>query len=445
MGNSALYLPEVRQQYEDFPYPPRNPQDENHRLLLPYLSRIDAVNHHCFNGTQNFNNFRVLIAGGGTGDTTIAWAEQLRDKKDSSVVYLDMSNASASIAKERAAIRGLNNIRWINDSILNIAALNLGSFDFIECSGVLHHLKDPDAGLKAIASVLKPNGAMNLMVYAKYGRTGIYQMQDLMRLINGTEKDSSKKIDNTKKTLSALPSHHALNVAQSFGVTMSDAQTDAGLYDLFLHTQDRAYTMAEVHDWLEHGGLKLSGEPGYNYTQLEYLPETYIKDPALLAKIKQYPLKIQQAIGDALSTRMTKHEFYAVPKTAHDRVAKITDQHLIPWAGMLPFVTFEEIALALEKYKTSFKVAFEKLPGAPQVHVPEGKYIAPILRRIDGQRSVGEIIKDIQAAPSFQGAAESEILHNFETLFISLNRGHLLYLRHPSVAPFAINKKRAGS
>ena len=50
------------------------------------------------------------------------------------------------IAKERAKIRQLDNIVWINDWIENIPQLGLGKFDFIECGGALHHLKDPLAG-----------------------------------------------------------------------------------------------------------------------------------------------------------------------------------------------------------------------------------------------------------------------------------------------------------
>ena len=55
------------------------------------------------------------------------------------------------------------------------------TFDQIVCTGVLHHLADPDVGLSALRSVLKPDGAMQLMVYAPYGRTGIYMLQDILQ------------------------------------------------------------------------------------------------------------------------------------------------------------------------------------------------------------------------------------------------------------------------
>jgi hypothetical protein len=49
--------------------------------------------------------------------------------------------------------------------------------------GVLHHLPDPELGLKALRGVLEPDGAMHVMVYAAYGRGGIYMVQDYCRLL----------------------------------------------------------------------------------------------------------------------------------------------------------------------------------------------------------------------------------------------------------------------
>ena len=57
------------------------------------------------------------------------------------------------------------------------------SFDLVVCTGVLHHLPDPDRGLRALRDVLRPSGAMRLMVYARYGRAGIYMMQEYCRLL----------------------------------------------------------------------------------------------------------------------------------------------------------------------------------------------------------------------------------------------------------------------
>ena len=200
------HLPQVRSQYEALPYPPCDPQDDHKRLVRTWLEDLPMINHYCFAGKQSFQNqFRALVAGGGTGDATIFLAEQLR-ATNAQIVHLDMSRASIAIAQERARIRGLSNISWVHDSLLNLPTLGLGEFDYINCSGVLHHLADPDQGLNALRSVLKPAGndngnsagAVGLMVYATIGRTAVYQTQALMRLVNHNTGAASDVISGVK-------------------------------------------------------------------------------------------------------------------------------------------------------------------------------------------------------------------------------------------------------
>ena len=104
MPSSAL--PNVKAQYEAMPYPPRDPAEERTRLVRTWLDDLAMINHYCFTGKATFRDgFRVLVAGGGTGDTTIFLAEQLRET-DAEIVHLDFSSASLAIAQGRAAIRG---------------------------------------------------------------------------------------------------------------------------------------------------------------------------------------------------------------------------------------------------------------------------------------------------------------------------------------------------
>jgi SAM-dependent methyltransferase len=435
MNQDGNYFPDVREQYEQYPYPERNPQDEKKRLIVSHLTRIDTVNHHCFNGRQDFeNDFRVLIAGGGTGDALIAWAEQLRTKRGARVTYLDMSSASAEVARNREDVRGLQNIGWINGSLLDLPNMDVGLFDFIDCSGVLHHLEDPDAGLKALPSVLKPGGAMSLMVYAVYGRTGVYQVQNLMRMINHEEDATGVKIRNTRKVLRSLPEQHWFNAGQQIRSVYNDLDNDAGTFDLLLHTQDRAYSILEVHDWMERCGMKLASEPGTYYRQLHYLPATFIKDEALLKKIGEHPLKQQQAIGEALSGELMKHEFYAVPDGAAATVARLADDGMIPWPGIGHSMPFDGLAEVSEKRNDAFFVTLDQFADKPRISIPKGVYVASLLRAIDGSRTVDQIVSVV--AGKHANTSREAIMNDFEKLFIEMNRGGAIYLRHESVAPF---------
>jgi ubiquinone/menaquinone biosynthesis C-methylase UbiE len=439
MPIEANYLPNVREQYEELPYPERKPADEKKRLIVPFLSRLDNVNHHCFRGAQDFKNFRVLVAGGGTGDAAICWAEQLRTMENAQVVYLDMSTASTGIAQQRAKIRRLENIEWINDSLLNLPSLGLGKFDFIDCSGVLHHLKDPDAGLKALAAVLRPGGAISLMVYGKYGRTAVYMIQELMRLVNGEERNPRVKIRHTKEILKSLPNYHWLNESKQVGWSYSDAENDAGVYDLFLHEQDRAYTILEVHDWLDRCALKMASEPGCAYGQIDYLPETHIKDRELLNSIGKLPLKERQAIAEAVAAKITRHEIYAVHVGAGETVARIGDTNLVPWAGMVNEDPYKRLGDLSHERRGPFEFTDDLLPDNTVIDIPGGKFITSILRSIDGRRSVAEVVEAVRSHPKYAGEVpdRAAVMAEFEVLFTSLNRAHLMFLRHPDVEPFA--------
>ena len=61
------------------------------------------------------------------------------------------------------ACGGLNNIRFVQGSLLEAKALVGGDFDYVDCCGVLHHLDAPEAGLAALKAVLKPAGGMGVM------------------------------------------------------------------------------------------------------------------------------------------------------------------------------------------------------------------------------------------------------------------------------------------
>ena len=49
----------------------------------------------------------------------------------------------------RGKRRGLGNIRFLTGSLLDVAELAPGPYDYIDCCGVLHHLPDPTAGMRA--------------------------------------------------------------------------------------------------------------------------------------------------------------------------------------------------------------------------------------------------------------------------------------------------------
>lgn len=111
-------------------------------------------------------------------------------------------------------------------------------FDQIVCAGVLHHLPDPELGLRALRDVLGPQGAMHLMVYAAYGRAGIYLIKEYCRLLGiGT---SEKDLRDLGATLKALPVDHPIAGVMRGARDFSNPDAVA---DALFHPIDRAYTV----------------------------------------------------------------------------------------------------------------------------------------------------------------------------------------------------------
>lgn len=427
------YLQKVKTQYESLPYPPCNPQDDHKRLTPTWLENLPMINHYCFAGKQSFKNgFRALVAGGGTGDATIFLAEQLRPT-NAEIVHLDMSHASIVLAQERARIRGLSNITWVHYSLLSLPALGLGKFDYINCSGVLHHLADPDLGLRVLRSTLQPDGAIGLMVYATTGRTGVYQMQALMRMVNGVqtgqEADDKRKIANTRDLLGSLPASNWFMRGEE--LHHDHKLGDAGIYDLLLHSQDRSYSVGELFDWLgtQHG-MHLAFSD-VQRGRSPYLPHMVLgrKPPAMTDQLRKLPLRQQYEMAELMIGNIITHSLYLT------RDASCT----APYgnAEYIPFFYHEPLTgeIAAQVFGSNHGRPFmlTHQHSGVSVMVNPGKYGAKILRLIDGQKSFGEIFEAFRADWHGQAAAPDNavLFADFAESYDTLNALERLLLKHP--------------
>jgi SAM-dependent methyltransferase len=429
----ANYASHVRGLYEEYPFPLRDPRDENKRLVVAEQEAIGKLNHFCFGGRQDFQNaFRVLVAGGGTGDHTIFLAEQLRHY-DASITYVDISRASLEIARERARVRGLNNIDWHHRSILDLPSMDLAAFDLISCTGVLHHLPEPERGLEALRGVLAPSGALSLMLYGRVGRMAVYAGQELMRLVTDGVEDPGRRTQYARAVVERLPeTNWLLRGSGPDRVLKEFLDDDSNLNDVLLHQQDRAYNVLEIYDFLAQAQLELieftsfhNDPPGFRFL---YDPMVWIDNPDLKTQVSRLPRPQQQAIAEAISCMITCHGFYAAP-TAGGRIASPRDPEMVPY-----FLYFDPGDLAQHFRGAQGRecgVSYRK--SAVRFHV--GAHSAELIAGIDGKRSIGELF-DMVRRGSGENIEQSELERDFLAFFNPLNGLDVLLLRHRSIPPF---------
>lgn len=299
----------VRSQYEEFPYPPRDPRHEAKRLIVGSPSHLAELNHFVFGGRLDLARpFRALVAGGGTGDAAIMIAQQLVDRgaHAGEVVYVDWSAASRAVAEARAAARRLDNIRFVSASLLDVPRLELGQFDYVDCCGVLHHLEEPLAGLETLGRALRPGGGMGLMLYGTLGRVGVYAAQDALRRLLRADETPRERVALARRFVAQLPPTNWIKRNPFIADHITEG--DAGVHDLLLHARDRAYRVEEIAALVERAGLRLvSFVPPARYD-----PFTYASDATLRRRIEALAPLARAAWAEETVGNMKTHAFYVV-------------------------------------------------------------------------------------------------------------------------------------
>jgi len=187
----------------------------------------------------------LLIAGCGTNQAAVF----AYTNPGARVVAIDVSAASLAHHQVLKQKYGLGNLELHRLPIEDVASLGR-DFDLIVSTGVLHHMADPQAGLRALAGCLRPQGVVALMLYARYGRIGVEMLQGIFRDLGLAQDEPSLAV--VKAALEALPQGHPL---RGYMATAPDLQFDAGLVDTFLHGRDRSYTVADCLALVAGSGL----------------------------------------------------------------------------------------------------------------------------------------------------------------------------------------------
>ena len=111
---------------------------------------------------------------------------------------VDISQSSLNHQQYLKDKHGLQNLELHLLPIEELTTLGL-DFDLIVSTGVLHHMADPLAGMKALAGCVRPDGVIGLMLYAKYGRTGVNLLQSVFRDLGLSQDERS--VQMVKETI----------------------------------------------------------------------------------------------------------------------------------------------------------------------------------------------------------------------------------------------------
>ena len=254
---SDAATPAVSAFYDRFPYP-GDPLQDGPPPGYNWRWCVDsawAFVHGALPSPAAPRHWRILDAGCGTGVSTDYLCHL---NPGSRVLAVDISAGALAVARERcrrsSADSHVQALRIEQRSLLDL--VNEGPFDYINSVGVLHHLRQPEAGLKALAERLRPGGVLHLFLYADGGRWEIQRTQRALNLLGvGTGAEGLRLgralLANLPET-NRLRRHHEQRWAL-------DTNADANFADMYLHPQECSYSIKSLLAFIAASGLTFAG------------------------------------------------------------------------------------------------------------------------------------------------------------------------------------------
>jgi SAM-dependent methyltransferase len=336
----------------------------------------------------------ILIAGCGTNQASV-FAYTNRAAK---VVAVDVSQASLDHNRYLKDKYSLKNLELQLLPIEDVPSLDK-KFDLIVSTGVLHHMAEPKVGMKALADCLRPDGVAAIMLYARYGRTGVELMQAIFRELGLEQNEES--LSMVKEATNSLSPSHPL---QSYISIAPDLKFDAGMVDTFLHGRDRSYTVEDCLDLVDSAGLVFQDW----FLKNSYYPPT-LTEPGngFYAAVNQLEPQKIWAVMERIKTLNACHFFLACHPSRPEQKYRIdfTSSRALDYVPMLRLrcgIRGDEI------YRPGWTVRLDPTHLAFAQHV-------------DGDRSIREIAERVALsgvlANTDQAALEYTGLELFEDLW----------------------------
>ena len=239
----------VKEQYEAFPYPRWKRIQRKKPFSLRKILQFQFPHFDTDLLPDEASRPNILIAGCGTGHQSIGNA-LLTPQADYTAI--DITAASLAYAIRKTKEMGIENIRYGLGDILHIDDLKQ-QFDMIYCGGVLHHMRDPLEGWKALYDVLKPGGFMMIGLYSDIARRQVVSAREYIAQ-QGIE-NTTEGIRDMRSHVKRLPKDHPMK----YLTNLRDFHSISECRDLIFHVQEHRFTLPEIRKALDTLGLTFLG------------------------------------------------------------------------------------------------------------------------------------------------------------------------------------------
>jgi len=337
---------------------------------------------------------RVWVAGCGTNQALMT---ALRFPKGS-IIGTDVSEKSLELCHRAAQDAGVTNLE------LKLESINKANyeeeFDYVICTGVIHHNAYPEVSLKGLARALKPDGILELMVYNRFHRTLTSAFQKTIRILGRTngQPDFESGLALAKKLLANFPVENHMS---EWLAELTD-RPEADLADLLIQPVEHSYTVASLNTMAEDCGLKMLHPCITLYVKLRLLNTTWnmeFADEELQRSYDELPDLDRWQVSNLLLHEKTPLLWFFLQRrdSAHPRKTENEiDEEFLD-------TVFQKISAQQESFIRGADGVFKPSPRTVPFPLsqPEAS-VRDILNGADGKTSMREIFEELKIEPTFQ-------------------------------------------
>ena len=305
--------PVVSAFYDRFPYP-GDPLQDGPPPGYNWRWCVDAAYAACSGALPptppDRQPLRLLDAGCGTGVSTDYLAHL---NPGAEILAVDISPGTLEVARERLRRSGGHDqasVRIENRSLLELQGE--GPFDYINSVGVLHHLREPEAGLRALAALLKPGALLHLFLYADGGRWEIHRTQRALTALGVGTGEQGLQLG--RRLFRELPAHNRLRSHHEQRWAL-DCAADANFADMYLHPQETSYNLERLMAFVASADLQFAG-----FSNPQVWDPARLLQGELLERARALPALQQWQLVEDLDPDISHFEFFLSkgPLPRHD-------------------------------------------------------------------------------------------------------------------------------
>ncbi|MEE3716808.1 class I SAM-dependent methyltransferase [Tumidithrix elongata RA019] len=298
----------VRQQFDYSPYPrvaiATSVKALTHLLFPASLTTANYLRDRCIVYSEGK---QILDVGCGSGVTSLVLAEANPGAK---IVGIDISQASIEMARQRLQYHGFDHAEFHVMGFEELPQLNQ-KFDYINCDETLYLLPDQVEGLKAMRSVLQPDGMLKANLHSFYQRIEFFRAQKLSKLLGLMDRTpTDREYSIMKSVMASLQDTVLLKSGTWLPAPNHDDEFMQANY--FLQS-DKGFTIPEMFSLLQQSDLQFVSMVNWKGWDLATLfVENQTVHPTEAQKIPEY---LAQFLANA--TTEQKLHFYELLNPIH--------------------------------------------------------------------------------------------------------------------------------